>query len=393
LHGHEYQHSNIAAPPGPAGHGPKRKSLQHFSHPPTWTWGRWVQVAIYAVCAGAFIADLNDNGALAFGVFYIPLLATAVFHRDPRATWWLAGLASALVVIGFFTPSICPDLVTSLINRGLSLAAIFTTAYLLHHDRDVRDKLKEQTARAETADRIRERLLNNLSHELRTPLAAILGYADLLQRNARPEQLGPLGYIHAGGRRLLATVDNLIDLTQIEDRTIRIRPLDLPGVLAHAVEASRPIAAERQIALTLVPSQDNRQRVLADGWALRRIIDNLIANGIKFTEPGGSVEVSMRQTTSGIAVEVRDTGPGMPPHVLEQLGEPFFQADAGTARRFEGMGTGLALSLRLADAMGTAVHFDSAPGQGTIASFVLPMVGSDMAAIAADYSRSVTAAR
>ena len=73
-----------------------------------------------------------------------------------------------------------------------------------------------------------------------------------------------------------------------------------------------------------------------------------------------------------VVVAVRDTGAGMPPEVLEQIGKQFYQADSGTARRYEGMGTGLALSLRLADAMGAAMHFDSAPGCGTTASLVLP---------------------
>src|SRR6185295_15739811 len=116
---------------------------------------------------------------------------------------------------------------------------------------------------------------------------------------------------------------------------------------------------EREIAFTLLPPTAPTMRVMADGWALRRIIDNLIANGIKFTDPGGSVEVVAQCAPTGIAAVVRDTGPGMPPHVLEQLGEPFYQADSGMARRFEGMGTGLALSLRLADTMGAALHFDS----------------------------------
>ena len=114
---------------------------------------------------------------------------------------------------------------------------------------------------------------------------------------------------------------------------------------------------------------------MADGWALRRITDNLIANGIKFTNAGGSVEVSARPGELGAIVTVRDTGPGMSPDVLEQIGVPFYQADTGISRRFEGMGAGLALSLRLADGMGAALHFDSRPGSGTTASLVLPASG------------------
>ena len=97
---------------------------------------------------------------------------------------------------------------------------------------------------------------------------------------------------------------------------------------------------------------------MADGWALSRIVDNLIANGIKFTEAGGSVEVSAGRMPEGVAAVVKDTGTGMDPEVLRQIGEPFYQADTGAARRFEGMGTGLALSLRLAEAIGARLSFN-----------------------------------
>src|SRR5262249_41972911 len=150
---------------------------------------------------------------------------------------------------------------------------------------------------------------------------------------------------------------------------------DLGAVLLQAVEESRMLAQDKDILLTFAPPELALPRVIADGWALHRIIDNLIANGIKFTDAGGSVEVSARPGESGAMVTVRDTGAGMSADVLEQIGAPFYQADAGIARRFEGMGAGLALSLRLADAMGAALHFDSAPGGGTTASLVLPTSG------------------
>ncbi len=284
----------------------------------------------------------------------------------------LAALATAMVAVGYFSPSINPDFYTAGANRILSIAAVWTTAYLIHNERLTRDRLVEQTTRAESADRAKAQLFNNLSHELRTPLSAILGFTDLLFTNARPDQLTALSHIQSGGRRLQATLDNLIDLTQIAERTLHVRRLDLAAVLRDTVEANRQLATEKQIALTIMTPEEWLSPVLADRWALHRIVDNLVSNGIKFTEPGGSVDVSAHPTSGGISVTIRDTGAGMPPHVLKQIGQPFFQAETGIARRFEGMGTGLALSLRLADAMGTRLRFDSAPGSGTTASLVLP---------------------
>jgi signal transduction histidine kinase len=330
---------------------------------------------IYVFCAAAFVADVTHSDILAFGVLYIPLVGTAVFHRDPIAAWWLAAIATTLVVIGFFSPGLDTAVVAALTNRLLSIAAIMITAYLIYHEGLIRARLAVQTARAEAADRAKSQLFNNLTHEVRTPLAAILGFADLLMVKARADQRSSIGHIQSSGRRLLATLDNLIDLTQIRDRTLRVRPIDLTAVLLQAVEESRALALDKEIVLTLAPPEQALPRVMADGWALRRITDNLIANGIKFTDPGGSVQVAARPGEYGAIVTVRDTGAGMSPDVLEQIGAPFYQADAGISRRFEGMGAGLALSLRLADAMGAALHFDSAPGSGTTASLVLPASG------------------
>lgn len=332
-----------------------------------------LQLAIYLTCGIAFLADLANDATLAFGVFYIPLVATAVFRRNRRAVWWLAALASVLVVTGFFSPGVSSDVVAGVGNRVLSIAAIFATAFLIHHERKIRDRLADQTRRADAAERAKMQLFTNLSHELRTPLSAVLGFADLLIADARPDQLVSLGHIQNGGRRLLATMDNLIDLTRVEDRILRIRPLNLLPLLQQATDSASPLAAERPIKFTLVVPDESLPQVMADSWALSRIVDNLIANGIKFTESGGSVEISARRVPDGVAAVVKDTGTGMRPEVLQQIGEPFFQADTGAARRFEGMGTGLALSLRLAEAMGALLRFDSTLGSGTTASLTLPV--------------------
>lgn len=134
---------------------------------------------------------------------------------------------------------------------------------------------------------------------MRTPLAAILGFAELLSTRARPDQVAAPGHIKGGGKRLLATLDNLFDLPQIEDRTLRVRSVDLGTTLQHAVADSRPMASDKEISLILAPIVPPPPRVLADGWALRRIIDNLVGNGIKFTEEGGTVEASLRQSPEG----------------------------------------------------------------------------------------------
>lgn len=327
---------------------------------------RWVIGGIVAAAAVVFAADMLTDRLLAYGVAYLPLVCTAAFHRDPRAPWWIAGLTTLMVVLGFFLPVINTDMVASLANRVLSLLAIWVTAMLVRYERYVRDRLIDQRRRAQAAERTKTQLLSNLSHELRTPLNAVLGFSELLLTDCRPDQLSALRHISTAGKRLLRTLENLIELSRFDERVWQQQEFDLSRLVRQLTEAAQPEAIEQQVSLTCA-ADPGRLMVTTDPTALRRILDNLLANAIKFTQPGGVITVSLDSQPEGIGVTVRDTGIGMPQEVLERLGAPFFQGDGGTARRFEGMGTGLALSLRLAAVMGGGLVFESAPGAGTTA--------------------------
>jgi signal transduction histidine kinase len=206
--------------------------------------GRGVLAAIYGACAIFFIADIRVDQTLAIGVVYIPLVATSVFYRDPRIIWLLAVIASALVAVGLFLPVVSENVAEAVANRVLSIAAIWIVAALLRHERNVAEQLAEQTRRAEIADQAKGRLLGNLSHELRTPLNAILGFSDLMLTDCRADQVQYLGYIKAGGRRLLDTFENLIDLTRLDERPLRSSEVDLVPLLRDVVRAARVSAAE-----------------------------------------------------------------------------------------------------------------------------------------------------
>ncbi len=336
--------------------------------------GRGVLAAIYGACAIFFIADISVDQTLAIGVVYIPLVATSVFYRDPRVVWLLAAIASVLVAVGLFLPVISENVVEAVANRVLSIAAIWIIAALMRHERHVAEQLAEQTRRAEIADQAKGRLLGNLSHELKTPLNAILGFSELMLADCRADQVPYLGYIKAGGRRLLDTFENLIDLTQLDERVLQASQVDLVPLLRDAVGAARVPAAEQRVSVTLALDREDLAAAQADTWAVRRIVENLLANAIKFSNPGGAVEITVEPGRNLVAVSVRDEGRGMAPDVLLRLGEPFFQGDAGASRHFEGMGTGLALSLRLATKMHGKLVFDSRTGGGTCARLVLPIV-------------------
>ncbi|HVC62791.1 MAG TPA: HAMP domain-containing sensor histidine kinase [Acetobacteraceae bacterium] len=326
-------------------------------------WRGWFAGIIYVACAVAFMADLAYNITWAFGVLYIPLVCTAVLYRNPRCVWWLAASAIAMVVLGCFFP-VANFAIASLMNRALSIAAILTTAALVRLARSMQDRLAWQTLRAQSADRMKTQIFANLSHELRTPLNAIIGFAELLLADCRPDQQISLEHLRSAGRRLLATIENLLDLAQAEDRALRAETFDVAAILHQAIDAARAGAAERGVTLATSIATD-ASWAIGDAWAVRRIADNLIGNAVKFTAHGGSVHIATEMADGSLSLVVEDTGDGMSAEVLRQLGEPFFQANSGADRPYQGMGTGLALCGKLADAMGATLVFASEPGRGT----------------------------
>src|SRR3712207_7681101 len=108
-------------------------------------WMRLLLIPIYIGCSLAFLTDITQQDLLAFGLFYLPLVCTAVFYRDPRAVWWLAGAASVLIGIGYFLPVVHPDQMVAVLNRVLSVAAVLVTAVLVHHARRAQDRAGGQT--------------------------------------------------------------------------------------------------------------------------------------------------------------------------------------------------------------------------------------------------------
>ena len=325
---------------------------------------------IYGSVVVAFFYDLTHTETLAVGMCYLPMIWTAIVIPDPRAAWRLAGVAILLVVIGAFVPTVASNVVVDVVNRSFSIAAILATAGFVRYERQVRDRLSDQARALKRADEAKMQMLANLSHELRTPLNAVLGFAQLLRAAARTDQQMPLTQIDRAGRRLLSTFENLIDLTSIGQRAATIEPVELGALAADAVESLRAAADERRITVGL--AIDEPITIRADRWAIGRVLGNIVSNAIKFSPVGATVRVRVMARDAGAAILVADDGPGMTPDITQRIGETFYQADAGTTRRFEGMGAGLALALRLTAEMGGKLDIDTAPGQGTRVTLLLP---------------------
>jgi len=336
-----------------------------------WGFSGWLVPAIYAASLLAFIEDLCRDNTLAYGIFYAPLIATSVFHKGRTGLWIISVVACLMVIVGAFVPVFSPDMPDMIGNRVLSILAIIATAIFVRHARNIQDRLAAETRRAEAAEQIKTDVLTNLSQEIRTPLHTLLGVISLTMATSQPEQREALGRVRRDGKQLLATIDNLLDLTQIEERQLKRQTVDIATIARDAAESARATAHERQISIALpADRQPGDVAAIGDSWAMRRILDNLLANAVRLTPPGGTVSVSVARGAGTVTASVSDTGRGLPPQLTHDLRTD--SLESGIAGMPATGGTGLALSSRLARAMNGRLTAHNQPDSGATVSLSLP---------------------
>lgn len=233
-------------------------------------------------------------------------------------------------------------------------------------------RLHETNARLRHADKLKDDLLANTSHELRTPLTAILGFSEILLEEATGEIRGLAESIYRGGRRLLETVNALLDMAKLQAGTLSLHPTrtDVREVAQSVVELLQPIAQQKGLYAKVWPDRLPVEAEL-DESALRRVLTNLVGNGLKFTSEGG-VSILLDETDEEVRILVRDTGIGIDEEFLPLLFEPFEQASRGDARTYEGTGLGLAITRHLVRLMGGRIEVQSVSGEGTTFEVALP---------------------
>ncbi|WP_380068988.1 response regulator [Dankookia sp. GCM10030260] len=237
---------------------------------------------------------------------------------------------------------------------------------------------------AAAASAEKSRFLARLSHELRTPLNGVLGMAEALARDpALPRrQHDHAATLERAGRHLLAIVNDVLDLAQVEAGRLDLAPapVGLRGLLEGTLELMQPAAAAKRIGLRLELAPGLPEAVLADSLRLRQVLLNLLGNAVKFTPEAGSVVLSATPAGPGqLCLAVVDTGPGIPDALRPRLFGEFAagaQAEAGT-------GLGLAISAGLARAMGGRLdHAPGPAGQGSRFTATLPLPAAEPPAAA-----------
>ena len=257
--------------------------------------------------------------------------------------------------------------------------------------RDVSERKAQELALVEARDaalgasRAKSSFLANMSHELRTPLNAIIGFSEMMTR----EMFGPIGpryqeysrLIHESGAHLLDLINSVLDMSKIEAGKFELNEelFDLEETAQSAVRFLK-IPAERAGVALKLSIAPNARLMFADRRAVKQILVNLLSNGVKYTPPGGTVQVTARisvEVGRGMEIVVSDSGTGISKSDLERLGRPFEQVENAETRGKEGTGLGLALVKAMAKMHGGEAVLESALGEGTTVTVRLPHAGVD----------------
>lgn len=260
------------------------------------------------------------------------------------------------------------------------------------------DRARQQ---AEEASLSKTRFLANMSHELRTPLNAIIGFAEVIQK----QLMGPMGnarYVEyvddilSSGQHLLSLINNILDMSKIESGSWRIQPemTDPVEIMEASLRTFRERAEGRGVFMAM--TVDARLfEGFVDRQALRQILLNLISNAVKFTPPGGRIEIGAQPLDDGaFAIWVTDTGIGIAPEHIPVVLAPFGQVENDLTRQYEGTGLGLPLVKSLVEMHHGRFEIHSALNEGTTirAEFPPPPQGGAVALAALAAATSPAAA-
>lgn len=222
-------------------------------------------------------------------------------------------------------------------------------------------------------DRMKNDFINTISHDLRSPLTSVLGYMELIERTGslNVSQSEFLGRLRASVQHMTSLVNELLDLGRLESGfDTRREMVDLTNVLDYSLNVFDNQIREKNIRLAR-EFPDNLKPLRANPIRIRQMIDNLIGNAVKYTPPGGSVNVSMSMQESQIVLRITDSGPGIPPDEQSRVFEKFFRA-SNRPHNVEGSGLGLAIVKSIVESHQGRVWVESKVGVGSTFIVLLP---------------------
>ena len=349
-------------------------------------WPRYPRVATLGIPLGyialaGLLRDAAGGSASGFGgLFLLPVLwlALTAARRELAAILAAMALAQAipLAVVG---GAVYPEsgwrgafvLTTVAAITGLMVQRLSNEA----HQRTA--QLAAQNERLRELDRLKDEFVATASHELRTPLTSLSGYLEMSLDPAEgplsPTREGHLRIVQRNADRLAILVDQLLFLARADSHPLELdrQPVDLAEILDDAAETAGPAAREKNISLLVAAGP--HPRLLADRPQILRVVDNLVANAVKFTPDGGSVRLVARREGGAAMVEVTDTGLGIAPAEQPDLFNRFYRGTNAIEKAIPGSGLGLAISQVIAEAHGGTIQLESTPGVGSTFRLMLQL--------------------
>ncbi len=239
------------------------------------------------------------------------------------------------------------------------------------------NQIKQQNDELTKLDKLKDDFLSNTSHELRTPIHGIIGIADSMidgAAGALPNKaIENLSLIILSGRRLFNLVNDILDLSKLKHKTIilQIKPIDIKVISEVVLTLSQPLVGSKNVQL-INHIEDNPLLLDADENRVQQILHNLVSNAIKFTESGIIKITSEPYNDKYLLIAISDSGIGIESHQLDNVFNPFEQADGSIAREYGGTGLGLSITKQLVELHGGRIFIQSTKGMGTTVSFTLP---------------------
>ncbi len=259
-----------------------------------------------------------------------------------------------------------------------SQTLLFQARDQLERRKDYEETLRLAKENAEAATRAKSEFLSNISHEIRTPINGIVGMMSLLQASElSEEQRTYVNTIRHSSDMLLTIVNDILDLSLAESGRLVIerQPFEVYRAVEEVLDLLAPQAAEKDLELVYNIERSVPATVMGDATRLRQVLINVVSNAIKFT-PRGEISVSVDAKPVDdqrvqLHLAIRDTGIGIAPDRIQQLFQPFSQADASSTRRYGGAGLGLVISKRLCELMGGSIWVESEQHVGSTFHFTL----------------------
>ena len=274
-------------------------------------------------------------------------------------------------------------LLIGVVTAGLLLLLVTDCLYMLFFNKKLRIMARE----AESASKAKTDFLSTMSHDIRTPMNAIIGLTTIAEKNLDDrETVGEnLRKISLASNHLLTLINDILDVSKVESGKLTLNPLTFSIVetVENLVNLSQPMIKEKNIKFSFRINRMEKEYLYADQLRLNQIYINILSNAIKYTEPGGSVSVDLREEESEkegcvkLVYLVSDTGIGMSPEFMEKMFEPFSRQTDSRVNSIQGTGLGLAITKQMVELMNGTIECQSEVGKGTSFNIALDIPIAD----------------